>query len=272
MSFTPYDWNQSIQTRMEYIEERLRDGSPVVGLSIPEGVLLLSVHRAQRKVYELYDRLVFGAIGHQSDVEAIRNAALEFCHREGFQRSPDDVTAQRLVGSVLSPALKKAFGDPFTVPLIFRGLFAELGEKPEQDALYTLGFDGEFRLEHGFSVVAGSLEAENRVLELLHAKAAGAQDLQSAVRLGLEAWATGRNEAQRRGFADRHSLGARAGGEEEEEQQIRGVAEILRAELSSNDREGAQLEVGLLERNTLREGKFRLLRPAELEPVLAEYR
>ena len=50
MSLTPYDWNQSIQTRSEYIEERLRDGSPVVGLSTPDGVLMVSIHRAQRKV------------------------------------------------------------------------------------------------------------------------------------------------------------------------------------------------------------------------------
>jgi len=273
MSFTPYDWNQSIQTRMEYIEQRLRDGSPVVGLSIPEGVLLLSVHRTQRKAYELYDRIIFGAIGHQSDVEAIRNASLDFCHREGFQRSPDDVTAQRLVGSVLSPALKKAFGDPFTAPLIFRGLFAELGALPEQDALYTLGFDGEFRLEHGYSVVAGTLEAENRMLELLHASAGEARDRVSAIRLGLEAWAVGRIEAQRRGFADRRALGARLSEEEEEEgQEIRSVAEALRAEFSADERDAARLEVGLLERNTARESKFRLLRPEELEPVLAEYR
>src|SRR5687768_4449284 len=131
MAYTPYDWNQSIQTRMEYVEERLRDGSPVVALSIPEGVLLLSIHRAQRKIYEIYDRLVFGAVGNQSDIETMRNAALDFAHREGFQRSPDDVTAQRLVGSILAPALKRAFGDPFTAPFVFRGLFAEMGESPE---------------------------------------------------------------------------------------------------------------------------------------------
>src|SRR5438874_10005496 len=85
MSFTPYDWNQSIQTRTEYIEERLRDGSPVVGISIPDGLLLVSLHRAERKVYEIYDRLVFGAVGNQSDIETVRNASIDFAHREGFQ-------------------------------------------------------------------------------------------------------------------------------------------------------------------------------------------
>lgn len=258
MSFTPYDWNQSIQTRTEYIEERLRDGSPVVALSIPDGVLLASVHRAQRKIYEVYDRLAFGAVGNQSDIETMRNASLDFAHREGFQRSPDDVTAQRLVGSILAPALKKAFGDPFTAPFVFRGLFAEVGDKPEGDSYFTLGYDGEYKKETRFSVVGGSLDAENAMIELIHGSLDQAQDRQSAVKLALEAWATGRLHARR---------GRLARSEEEEEAEIQSVAEILREEISKGS-----VEVALLERNTPRESKFRLLRSEDLAPALAEYR
>lgn len=260
MSLTPYDWNQSIQTRSEYIEERLRDGSPVVGMSTPEGVLVLSIHRAQRKVYEIYDRLVFAGIGNQSDVETMRTAALEFAHREGFERSPDDVTASRLVGSVLSPALKRAFGDPFTAPFVFRGLFGELGDHPEHDAFFALGFDGEFKKESRFSVVAGSLEAENRMIDLLHAQPEAAADRATALKLALETWATGKLAARRRGFAARLT-------EEDEESELLTVDQVLREELAEG-----MVEVGLLERNTRREGKFRLLRAEEVAPALAEYR
>jgi len=245
---------------MEYVEERLRDGSPVVGVSVAEGVLIVSIHRAQRKVYEIYDRLVFGAVGNQSDIETIRNAAIDFAHREGFQRSPDDVTAHRLVGSVLSPALKKAFGDPFTAPFVFRGLFAELAEQREQDQFYALGYDGEFKNEYRYSVVAGSLEAENRMIDLLHGNFDRIQDRNSALRLALEAWATGRLHARRPSYG-------RRGTEEDEEVEIRTVDQILKEEIA----EGT-IEVGCLERNTPRESKFRLLRADELQPVLAEYR
>lgn len=258
MSLTPYDWNQSIQTRTEYIEERLRDGSPVVALSIPDGVLLVSIHGAQRKLYEIYDRLAFGAVGNQSDIETMRNAALDFAHREGFQRSPDDVTAQRLVGSVLAPALKKAFGDPFTAPFVFRGLFAEVGDTPEQDAYFTLGFDGEYKSESGYSVVGGSFEAENAMIDLVHGSLEQAQDLTSAIRLALEAWATGKLHARRARLAR---------SEEEEEVEIRTVAETLKEEIAKST-----VEVALLERNTPRESKFRLLRAEELGPAIAEYR
>lgn len=262
MSLTPYDWNQSIQTRTEYIEERLRDGSPVVGLSIPDGLLLLSVHRAQRKIYEIYDRLIFSGIGHPSDVETMRNASIDFAHQEGFQRSPDDVTAHRLVGSVLSPALKRAFADPFTAPLIFRGIFAEMGDRAEDDQFYTLGYDGEFRCENRFSAVGGSLEAENRMIELLHAQADGAQEMTTAVHLALEAWATGKLHAQRIGFAGRAGMD-----EEEEERESRTAADVLKEEIAQG-----KVEVGLLERKTPRESKFRLLRSEEMERALAEYR
>jgi len=259
MSLTPYDWNQSIQTRMEYIEERLRDGSPVVGLSIPEGVLLLSIHRAQRKIYEIYDRLVFGGIGNQSDIEMMRNAAIDFAHREGFQRSPDDVTAQRLVGSVLSPSLKKAFGDPFTAPFVFRGLFAEVGAQAEHDAFYALGFDGEFKNDTHYSVVAGSVDAENRMIDLLHASPDAREDRTAAIRLGLEAWAVGRVQGRRVGFGRLP--------DDEEAADLPSPDQVLREEIA----EGT-VEVGLLERNTPRESKFRLLRAEELGPVLKEYR
>lgn len=259
MALTPYDWNQSIQTRTEYVEQRLRDGSPVVGLSIPEGVLLLSLHRAPRKIYEIYDRLVFGGIGNQSDVETMRNAAIDFAHREGFQRSPDDVTAHRLVGSVLSPALKRAFADPFTAPFVFRGLFAEVGEREEDDQFYALAFDGEFKSETRYSVVAGSLEAENRMIDLLHStlpRSAGI--LPAAIRLALEAWATGKVYARRTGFG---------GGDEDESTELPAVPQVLRDELAEG-----KVEAGLLERNTPRESKFRLLRAEEVEPALAEFR
>ncbi len=255
MSFTPYDWNQSIQTRSEYIEERLRDGSPVIGLSIPDGVLLLSVHRAPRKIYEIYDRLIFGGIGNQSDVETMRSAALDFAHREGFQRSPDDVTAHRLIGSVLSPALKKAFGDPFTAPFVFRGLFAELGASPEEDRFYALGFDGEFRTESSYSVVGGTYEAENQAIDRLHSSVGEAKSRDEAIALGLEAWGTARRAANRQSFGD--------SGEPADEKP---VSDILREALAEG-----KLEVGLLERNTHRESKFRLLRESELAEVKARY-
>ena len=111
MVYTPYDWNQAVGQRTEYIEERIRDGSPVVGLSLPEGQLLFTVRRSQRKLFDIYDRLMYGAIGSQSDVETIRLTAIDVAHQEGYARSPDDVTAQRIVGLRISPAMATSRGE-----------------------------------------------------------------------------------------------------------------------------------------------------------------
>ncbi len=104
--YSPYDFNQSIAHRAEYVEERLKAGSPVVGLSYEQGVLLFTVKRTQRKVFEIYDQIMYSAIGNQADVEAVRLASIDFCHQEGFARSPDDVSVQRLVGFAISPPLE----------------------------------------------------------------------------------------------------------------------------------------------------------------------
>jgi len=255
MVYTPYDWNQAVGQRTEYIEERIRDGSPVVGISLPEGALLVTVHQTQRKVYEIYDRIMFGGIGNQSDLETARNAAIDFAHREGFQRSPDDVTLQRLVGSALSPAIKRAFADPFNVPFVFRGLFVELADRREEDSFGWINYDGEYAFHHDFCVIAGSLEAENEVTRLLHAAAPGVSTLEGGVRLALEGWATGKIQARRR-------IDDETEGERRED-----PATALRDALSTGT-----LEAALLERGTRRESKFRLLKPAETEAAAAEYR
>jgi proteasome alpha subunit len=258
MAFSPYDWNQAIQHRTEYIEERLRDGSPVVGLSLPQGLLLLTLRRTQRKVYEVYDRLMFAGIGNQSDLEAVRLTAIDFAHREGYTRSPDDVTAQRLM-SVISPPLKRAFQDQFGQLFVVRALFAELADRREEDLFFTLGYDGEFTGAPSFATVAGSRHAEEKMAELLQSAIEGVASLEQGVRLGLEAWATGRRFVQRRekGWED----------EEERRDDAREVSSLLREELTS-----ATVEAALLERNTARESRFRLLRAQEIEPAVAEYR
>jgi proteasome alpha subunit len=262
MVYTPYDFNEAVRHRSEYIEERLRSGSPVVGRSCRDGVLLLTVRRTQRKVYEIYDRLAFSAIGHQGDVETFRIAAIDFCHQEGFQRSPDDVSAHRLVGFALSPALKKAFGDQFTAPFVLRGLFAELGKSPDEDAYYVLNYDGEFAISYGHAALASSRYGEEQ-MEARLAEADGAgESLQEALQTSLRVWALGlRDEPAARGLDDDEDAPAAEADDAFVERTIR---EALA--------HGGTVEVGLLQRSTQRESKFRLLGPRELESLVAPYR
>jgi len=154
---TPYDWQEGIGNRAQYIEGKLAQGSPVLAISRPEGVLFFTYRRQTRKIYEIYDRLIFAGTGQQSDVDAIRNAALEFASREGFQRSEEDVTIQRVVTAMSAP-LKRAFGDFGSAPAVARSLFAEVGETPEDDTYYVLDYDGDYAVSKGRAAVAGTLD------------------------------------------------------------------------------------------------------------------
>lgn len=235
--YSPYDFNQSIAHRAEYVEERLKAGMPVVGISFDAGALLLTVKRTQRKVYEIYDQIMYSAIGNQADVEAVRLAAIDFCHQEGFSRSPDDVSIQRLVGFVLSPPLKRAFGDPMTSPNVLRSVFAEIGRKPESDQFFVLNYDGEFTTHSKFAIAAGTDSAEDAMREVLNGFDS-VPTLSDAIGRAKDALRAGLKTKNEDDHADRDPL-----------------AEALE--------EGA-IEAAVLERNTARESKFRLLTASEL--------
>jgi len=260
MAFTPYDWNQSIQNRDEYVTGRLREGSPVVALRYDDGVAIVSMRRGQRKVFEVYDRLMFAALGSQSDVEAVRTAAIDFAHQEGFRRSPDDVTIQRVAGFALSPALKRQFADPFRVPAIVRGVFAELGTAAGDDRFYLLEHDGEFEVCNHYACAAGELRAEARMAAYVRENRDGAPPLEDAIRLGLRAWAVGVADGGEDGQTDDADEGG--SGEHAEEPPLPAQEEI--DTVLAEQLKDLRPEVGVLERSTARESKFRLLAPDEV--------
>lgn len=245
--YSAYDFHQSIAHRAEYVEERLKAGMPVVALSYDRGALLFTVKRTQRKVFEIYDELMYSAIGNQADVEAIRLAAIDFCHQEGFARSPDDVSIQRLVGFAISPPLKRAFGDPGATPAVVRALFAEMGKAPEADQFFVLNYDGEFSTHRGFAAAGPSEGAEEAMVASLSAY----QDVPSlaqALERAAAAWRAG---------------AAPVGGDDAPGGEGASSHDPLLQAL-----ENGSLDVAILDRLSPRESKFRQLSQEELSSVL----
>jgi proteasome alpha subunit len=224
--FTPYDWQEGIGNRAQYVEGRLAAGAPVLAVSLPEGILVYTFRRQARKIYEIYDRLVFAGVGQQSDVEALRMSALEFASREGYNRSDEDVTIQR-VATAMSAPLKRAFSDFSSSPLIVRSMFAEVGPKPEDDLYYVIDYDGDYALSHRRAAVAGTLEAGSD----LESRLDGFQETEPEVAL----------EALRAVWLK----GVDPEGHKTDEENTRGL----------------RPEAMLLERSDQRENRFRLLTP-----------
>jgi proteasome alpha subunit len=259
MAYNFYDWNNALQQRNEYVEDRLKDGSPVIAVSFDDGILMLTLRAAQRKVFEVYDRLMMGALGKQSDIESLRIAAIDTAHREGFERSSDDVTIQRIVGLALSPAIRRAYNDQSAIPLTLRAIFAELNATAENDHLFVVGYDGEFRSVSGVAVAAGTPYAEEQAEEALRDTSIVSRD--DALKAALTAWGIGRSR-----------LAPKRPSDNDEDSDGPTVSDDPAVAIREALKDGLTVEAGLLDRRTKREVKFRLLTEKDLSGVLAEYR
>src|SRR5207247_5079048 len=108
-----------------------------------DGILFLTVGKSRQKLFEIYDRIAMGAIGHPGDIERLRMAAIELASTEGFTRSAADVSLRRLVHYSLSPVMKSAFEQVYGAPYLARMLFAEVGESSNEDLFLRVEYDGE---------------------------------------------------------------------------------------------------------------------------------
>jgi proteasome alpha subunit len=187
----PYRWVEAVGNRRQYLDEQFKLGSPVVALGYEEGILLTTVSKGTPKLYEIYDRLALGGMGHPTDLEKLRFSLLEMAHVEGFNRSPSDVTGSRLVKYGIAPVIKQAFEEVYKAPFIVRILVAELGMKPEKDALLTINYDGTFEESTGCAVLAATPAVQTKMLSYLKEQMPGQLSLGRALDLALRVWAIG---------------------------------------------------------------------------------
>ncbi len=253
----PYRWAETVANRREYLEDQLRGGSPAVGVPYDDGVLLFTFGRGQRKVFEVYDRVAFAAIGHPADIERLRLGAIDMAHVDGFTNSADDVSLQRLVNFGIAPLIKQAFDEVFRAPYIVRVLMAETG--PSSGAcFYTVEYDGAFERAERFAVIGGTDRAAKAMRACLEAAGTGRRGLTEALDLALRTWA----------------LGRKVGRAEEDEKDLsepsplsdREVGEVLREEARTLTAEAAALS-----RSRLSKSKFRALTDDEIGAAMAKY-
>lgn len=195
----PFRWVEAIANRREYIEDQLAPGSPIVALTYRDGVLLFTLSRERQKLFEIYDRVALGGLGHPGDIERLRLAAIEVASTEGFARSADDVSLRRLANYSLSPALKQAFEQIYGPPFLARLLFAELGRRGAPNLFLRLDYDGSMRTNGGsfgrsfeeFGVIAGTAHATKKMEKYLAGKDHAGAGLSEALRLAGKAWSAG---------------------------------------------------------------------------------
>jgi proteasome alpha subunit len=219
MTEEPYRWVEAIANRREYIETQLASGSPIAALSFRDGILFVTRGRSRQKLFEIYDRIAMGGIGHPGDIERLRMAAIELASTEGFTRSAADVSLRRLAFYSLSPVLKAAFEQVYGAPYLARMLFAEIGESPANDLFLRVEYDGAIATNGGllgdarreFGVVSGTPASTDLMEAFLAKEHDAAATLQQAFTRALDAWVVGSmalGEGGIRGLPTADAIGA----------------------------------------------------------------
>lgn len=260
----PYRWVEAVGNRRQYLDEQFTQGSPVVGLAYADGLLLLTVSRGTPKLYEVYDRIGLGGMGHPADLEKLRFSLLDLAHVEGFNRSPSDVTASRLVKYGLAPVVKQAFEEIFKAPFIVKLLLAELGSKPGRETFLTVNYDGAFEERAQMAVLAATPAIEAAMLaHLKRTMPAAPASLEQALGAASRAWALG---------SLTQAAASREGDEKDGGTASTTEAEPDEAALSAHLREmlaDRTIECAVLEYRTPGSSKYRALTAAELTPCLS---
>lgn len=183
----PYRWVEAVANRRQYLDDQFIQGNPILAFSFAQGILLLTFHRGTPKLYEIYDRIALGGMGHPADLEKLRFSLLDLAHAEGFQRSPSDVTASRLTKNGLAPVVKQAFEEIFRAPYIAKILLAEVGISADRDRIFTINYDGLFEERQDIGVLVAEKQVED-ILRDEWQRHGTPESLTSAVAYGLQLW------------------------------------------------------------------------------------
>lgn len=195
----PYRWVEAVANRREYIETQLATGSPIAAVGYRDGILFVTLGRTRQKVFEIYDRIAMGAIGHPGDIERLRLAAIELASTEGFTRSATDVSLRRLAYYSLSPVLKAAFEQIYGAPYLARMLFAEIGDQAGSDLFLRVEYDGSIATNGAtfsdtrqeFGVISGTRASTDLMESYLKREHKSGATLRDALITALDAWSVG---------------------------------------------------------------------------------
>ena len=253
----PYRWVEAIANRREYIEAQLAPGSPIAALGYRDGILFLTVGQTRQKVFEIYDRIAMGAIGHPGDIERLRMAAIELASTEGFTRSATDVSLRRLVHYSLSPVMKSAFEQVYGAPYLTRMLFAEVGGRPEDDLFLRVEYDGEIatngatyaQARQNFAALSGTQQSRELMEAFLASQHAPDANLEKTFNFALTAWSMGHMTLQT--------------SDTKEPPEPAAVTKHRQEQLAL-----AGIEAAVLERDEHRAIRYRSLSDKELRPLI----
>lgn len=175
---------QLMKDRSDYAQKGIARGKPVVALEYSDGVLFIADNPSTHlyKISELYDRIAFGAVGKYSEFENLRISGVRLADLRGYSYGREDVTAKSLANAY-SQGLANIFTQemkPYEVEL----LVAQVGDRPEDNEMFHILYDGSVTDEDGFVAMGG--QSEDLASRIQGGYGEG-MPLADAVRLGRDA-------------------------------------------------------------------------------------
>ena len=183
----PYRWMEAVSTRHNYVQEKLKMGQPVLSVPYNEGLLIFGFAPQPGKIYEVYDRIALGGLGHPADVERLRMNLLDMAHLEGFNRSAKDVTSARLLQFGIAPALKQNFEEIQRAPYIIRMLLVELNEQGRPN-FFRMNYDGHWETFKNGTAIAGDEKVMDWLQREIQKKPFATYSLDQAMQEGIKLW------------------------------------------------------------------------------------
>lgn len=239
----PFRWMEAISTRHSYVQEKLKKGQPVLAVPYKDGALVMGFTAQPGKIFEVYDRIALGSIGHPADVERLRMTLLDMAHMEGFNRSDKDVTLARLLQFGIAPAMKQNFEEVMRAPYLVKLLFAEI-DFDNQPLFFRLNYDGHWEMFKKGVVISGNDKESGWIQKQIEQTDFASFSLEQALKEACRLWEEGKKQG--------------ASKSEDADEQPTTLAEAF---------DQWTLEAAVLSTVTERKALYRAVTPDEIEPL-----
>lgn len=244
----PFRWMEAIATRHSYVQDKIKKGQPVIGVPFNDGALLLGFAPQPGKIFEIYDRIAMGALGHPADVEKLRMILLDIAHLEGFNRSGKDVTLARLLQFGLAPGMKQNFEEIQRAPYLVQLLLAEI-DIDNNPLFFRINYDGHWEMFKKGTVIAGDPKLMELIQKKIHETPFASFPLDKALVEACRLWEEGK----------KYSLD-----DGEEDAKAEGPAGLIETF------DQWKLEAAIISKSTNRKSLYRLVSDEEIDKLKNE--
>ena len=194
----PFRWTEAIAARHGYVQGKLKKGQPVLALPFEDGAFLIGFCPQPGKIYEIYDRIAIGGMGHPADVEKLRMILLDMAHLEGFNRSSRDVTLTRLLQFELAPALKQNFEEVQRAPYLAQLVLVEI-DMDNTPHFFHLNYDGYWEIFKKGTFVCGNKKMADWLEKRIEETSFSEYPLEKALLEACKIWQEGKEQTGEEG-------------------------------------------------------------------------